>query len=107
MLQFPQGFFFPFTARIFSGILMMFALLAMMNSLFFGILLVFIFALPFTVHKGAEFDRNKNSFRTYVSVYGIRAGKWLSLDDFPHICLLRRNYQLTTGAVGGTKGMGM
>ena len=102
MIRFKQGFFFPFTMRIFCGILILVSFGILIQIPVFGFILICIFGLAFGVVKGIEFDIKQNIFRSYVALYGIKTGKWLPLQDYPFICLLRRNYSMKTGLKGAS-----
>jgi hypothetical protein len=92
MIRFYHGFFFPVLSRIFCGLLLIASFFVIPQFPLFGIFLMLFFGLAFAVHKGIEFDLQKNKFRSYTTVYGIRFGEWLNLVNYPHLCLLQRHY---------------
>lgn len=53
---------------------------------------------PFTNRYGTEVDSQKNGFREYSQILGIKRGKWFSMDPYPDIALLTIKESVTVGS---------
>jgi hypothetical protein len=82
----------------FSLLLVGFGLFSItMQAYVMGLLIVVLTSIPLFLHEGSQVDPENGMVRQYFSFWGIKIGKWQSLDEYKFICLLRSTKGQTTG----------
>ncbi|HET6990107.1 MAG TPA: hypothetical protein VFJ43_02240 [Bacteroidia bacterium] len=68
-----------------------------------SILLLLVSLFIVSVVQGVQVDPMNKKIRSYISFLGIKKGKWEELENFPFICVLRKNKELEADSLAQTQ----
>ncbi len=85
------GFSFNLIQRLVSWFLFLSSLLVIFGAPWLGIPLTLLFLYGATGSYGMQIQADKDRFREYQSLAGIRWGKWKSLKEYPDVAILTEN----------------
>lgn len=94
-IKFSRSLYLPFGAVIFGLAMFVFGVAVSLEYLWPGLAMIFCSGLFFSI-AGVEVCFETNRIRNYVIVYGIKRGKWKSLDQYTDIAVLSGRYKSTT-----------
>lgn len=94
-LTYRIGFSFPMPIIYIAGILILFGLIACIQSLFAGLFIIISASFVLSCSYGTEIDLEKQIFREYSSIFGLKKGNWTPLEKLPFITVLMGREGLT------------
>jgi hypothetical protein len=89
MINNRLGFSFPSFIVVGGGLLTFSGFVSSIENLLIGISMILAGPFFWSSHYGIQINTKENKFREYVSMYGIKKGKWQSLDYTPFISVLK------------------
>lgn len=92
-IHFDHGPSFELAIRLISGAFGVTGIVSILTgsalAILVGLIILTCALYAITTKSGVIIDREKKLLREYVSYYGIKGGKWVSLQKFPHLVILR------------------
>jgi hypothetical protein len=96
MILYTLGSTFPPSTRTAGYIVFFAGLLAFLFAPIIGLLFMLGGVFVAFAKNKIELDPKKKQYRLFTSIVGIKMGKWLSLEDFPYITILKKREVTTT-----------
>jgi hypothetical protein len=87
------GMFFGYILLGVSGVLVI------LFGIFPSGLLMLVSVLMVSVVQGVQVNPVSKKVRSYISIFGIKKGKWDDLEKFPFLTVLRKNKALETPSI--------
>lgn len=89
MINHRIGFSFALPVVIVGVIIILAGLISAIESPILGVVLILAGSFIITSSYGTQIDVDKNQFREYGSIFGIKNGEWKSLNKMPNITVLK------------------
>lgn len=89
MIKNRLGFSFPLIVVIGGGLLSFAGLISAIENPIIGVFMILVGSFFWSNAYGIQIDTKQNRFREFGSLFGIKNGKWHSLDNLPYISILK------------------
>lgn len=95
MIDNKLGKFFPPVTVVIGYVFLAIGLLLIIGSPFLGIGLALIGTFGAFAKAGVQINANERMFREYTDLFGLKTGKWQSMDGFTDLAVLKKRITTT------------
>lgn len=95
IIEIKQGRYFPKPAVLGGYIFLFFGIFSVFDNWPLGLSLLLLGIYLSLTFCGVEIDLNKKLFREYVQYFGIKSGKWIELDKYSDLSILKSKEKST------------